>query len=134
MVEFKKYEGSTTELVSLGTVKDLAGKNGKIAFIRKNYKDSSKRVVVLVTKKDGTSATIPCSKQVSDAFRAKEINVAQLLGLDIIETELEKDGKLVKAQFVAMPATGGIHEISVDKVSVQELALEEATNVEDLAW
>jgi hypothetical protein len=131
MVEFKKYEASTAELTDLGTVKALAGKGGKIGLIRKNYKDLTKRVVVVVTKKDGTSATVPCSKQVSDAFRAKQLSVAQLVGLNIIETEAE-DGSL--RQFIAMPTTGGLHEIAVDKVNVEAIEAEAVTNPEELAW
>jgi len=130
MVEFKKYEGSTTELVDLGTVKSIAGKGGKIALIRKNYKDLTKRVVILITNKAGNSAVVPCSKQVSDAFRAKELSIAQLVGLNVVEVEAE-DGSL--RQFISMPATGGVHEIAIDKVNVEELEAKELSP-EDLAW
>ena len=130
MVEFKKYEGSTTELVDLGTVKNIAGKGGKIALIRKNYKDLTKRVVILITNKAGNSAVVPCSKQVSDAFRAKELSIAQLVGLNVVEVEAE-DGSF--RQFISMPATGGVHEIAIDKVNVEELEAKELSP-EDLAW
>jgi hypothetical protein len=113
MVELNKYEVTTAELEDLGTVKSLVGKGGKIAFIRKNYNDVSKRVVVLLTNANGNSATIPCSKQVSDAFRAKKLTVAQIAGLSVIETKAE-DGSL--RQFVSMPATGGVEEFAIDKV------------------
>jgi hypothetical protein len=130
MVEFKKYEGSTAELTDLGTVKDLAGKGGKIGFLRKNYNDLSKRVVVVLTNKAGNSAVVPCSKQVSEMFRAKKLTIAQLAGLNVIETEDDK-GEL--RQFVAMPPTGGVHEIAVEKINVAAIEAE-ALNPEELAW
>ncbi len=134
MVEFKKYEGSTAELTDLGTVKSIAGKGGKIALIRKNYKDLTKRVVILITNKAGNSAVVPCSKQVSDAFRAKELSIAQLVGLNVVETEMENgEGKMELRQFISMPATGGLHEIAIDKVNVEELEAKELSP-EDLAW
>ena len=131
MVEFKKYEGGTAELTDLGTVLSVAGKGGKIGFLRKNYNNTEKRVVVVLTNKAGNSAVVPCSKQVSDAFRAKKLSIAQLAGLNIVEVEDEK-GEL--RQFVAMPPTGGIHEIAVEKIKVEELEKEEIANPEDLAW
>jgi len=131
MVEFKNYEANTAELENLGSVKSLAGKGGKIALIRKNYKDLSKRVVVVVTRKDGKSATVPCSKQVSDAFRAKQLSIAQLIGLEIVENTME-DGS--HRQFIAMPATGGLHEIAVDKINPEAVSAVSVENPEELAW
>ncbi len=133
MVEFKKYEGSTAELTDLGTVKDVAGKGGKIGFLRKNYNDTTKRVVVVLTNKAGNSAIVPCSKQVSEQFRAKKLTIAQLAGLNIVETEVEVNGKMETRQFVAMPPTGGIHEIAVEKIKTEALVSEEL-NPEELAW
>jgi len=130
MVEFKKYEGSTAELTDLGTVKDLAGKGGKIGFLRKNYNDLTKRVVVVLTNKAGNSAVVPCSKQVSEMFRAKKLTISQLAGLNVIETEDDK-GEL--RQFVAMPPTGGVHEIAVEKINVAAIEAE-VLNPEELAW
>ena len=130
MVQFKKYEGTSAELVDLGTVKELAGKGGKIGFLRKNYNDLTKRVVVVLTNKAGNSAVVPCSKQVSEMFRAKKLTIAQLAGLNVIEVEDDK-GEL--RQFVAMPPTGGVHEIAVEKINVAAIEAE-ALNPEELAW
>ena len=130
MVAFKKYEGGTAELTDLGTVKTVAGKGGKIAFIRKNYNDLTKRVVVVISNNKGQSAVVPCSKQVSEAFRAKKLTIAQIAGLNIVETTAE-DGSL--RQFISMPANGGLHEIAIDKVNVEEVVAEQL-NPEDLAW
>lgn len=118
-VEFKKYAGSETTLSELGTLKEVAGKGGKIALIRKNFADGSKRVAVLVTRKDGQSAIVACSKQVSDALRAKKMTIAQLVGLNVIENE---EGH----NFVSMPATGAIQEFAVDGVKAAVVETEKA--------
>lgn len=111
MVEFKKYEGSTTEMTDLGTVKDLIGKGGNLTLRQKNFNDNSKRVVIFAEKKDGTSAVISCSKQVSDALRAKKLTISQLAGLSVLENT---DG----VAFVSMPASEGL-KYAVDKIKVE---------------
>lgn len=127
-VPFKKYEPNTAELTDLGTVKAVVGKGGKIAFIRKNYNNPEKRVAVIFTNAKGESATVSCSKQVSDALRKKEINVAQLAGLSVLENE---EG----IPFISMPATGGLHEVALDKVQTKEVAPVTANSLQDLiAW
>ena len=127
MIEFKKYEGGTAELTDLGTVKSVAGKGGKMALIRKNWNDTTKRVALLITRKDGQSAVVPCSKQVSDALRAKKLTAAQLAGLTIVETEVDGEAR----QFVSIPATGAIHELSLDNVKTEEVELT-AQSMEEL--
>lgn len=119
MVEFKKYDGASAELTDLGTVKALAGKGGTIAFLRKNYNDTTKRVALVVGKKDGTSAVVSCSKQVSDAIRGGKLNIKQIAGLNIVEN---KEG----VAFISMPATGAVQTVQLDKVNVQAFATEEA--------
>ena len=131
MIKFKVYEGGTAELTDLGTVKELAGKGGKMALIRKNWNDATKRVALLITRKDGQSAIVPCSKQVSDALRNKKIRASQLAGLNIVETEVEVDGKMELRQFVSMPANGAVHEIALDTVKTAEVELT-AQSLEDL--
>ena len=109
MIEFKKYEGANSTLEDLGTVKELAGKKGKIALIRKNFNNPEKRVVVVLTNAKDESAVISCSKQVSDALRKKEMTIAQLVGLNVVQNE---EG----VAFISMPATGGLQEFSLDTV------------------
>lgn len=111
-LEFKKYEGGNATLNDLGTVKAAAGKKGKIALIRKNFNDVKKRVVVVITNAKGESCTVSCSAQVSAALRAKQLTIAQLAGLSIIENE---EG----VNFISMPATGGLQEFEVDKVKTE---------------
>jgi hypothetical protein len=109
-LEFKKYEGGPSTLTDLGSVKSIAGKGGKIAFIRNNFNNLTKRVAVLITNSNNESVVLACSQQVSDALRNKQMNIAQLASLSVIENA---EG----ANFIAMPATGGLQEFSVDSIT-----------------
>jgi hypothetical protein len=109
-LEFKKYEGGPSTLTDLGSVKSIAGKGGKIAFIRSNFNNLDKRVAVLITNGSGDSDVVSCSQQVSDALRNKQMNIAQLASLSIVETV---EGN----NFIVMPTTGGLQEFSLDAIS-----------------
>ena len=109
-LEFKKYEGGPSTLTDLGSVKSIAGKGGKIAFIRNNFNNPDKRVALLITNSNGESAVLACSQQVSDALRSKQMNIAQLASLSVVENA---EG----AHYIAMPATGGLQEFSVDSIT-----------------
>lgn len=115
-VEFKKFTADDSTLAEIGTVKEIAGRKGKIALIRKNFNDPEKRVAVLLTNAKGESAVVACSKQVSDALRKKEMTIAQLVGLKIVENEKGHN-------FISMPATGGLHEFEVDKVKEEAVEM-----------
>lgn len=127
-VAFKKYQRDSTEIKDLGTVKSLAGKQGKVKFLRKNFKDKSKQVALIVERKDGASAVIPCSAQVSQLVREAEITMSQLVGLQVIEFDHRdkvdpKTGKPVRIYLVAAPQGGGIQEFSTDDLEPQEFEL-----------
>lgn len=96
MLDFKKHQGST--LASEGTVASLVGEKGKISLIPKNYKDSSKRVAVILQKEDGTSAMVSCSKAVSEGLRDKSIKIEQLIGFNVV---LSTEG----VPFIAVPSS-----------------------------
>lgn len=114
-IEFKKFaRDENSSLTDLGTVKAIAGKGGKIGFIRKNYNDATKRIALLITNKAGDSAVVPCSEQVSKLVRANKLKLSQLLGLAVLENE---EGR----NFVSMPATGAVQSFDVDKVKVAEI-------------
>lgn len=117
MIKFGKYEGANgqVELTEVGTLKEVIGSKGKLAFIRKNFNDPAKRIALLLTNKAGETAVVSCSKQVSEAIRKQEIKLSQLLGFKVIEN---KDG----VHFVAMPATGAIQSFDVDSIKVEEVA------------
>ena len=127
-VAFKKYQRDTTEVKELGTVKALAGKGGKVKFLRKNFKDKSKQVALIIERKDGASAVIPCSAQVSQLVREAEITMPQLIGLKVIEFDHRdkvdpKTGKPVKVAVIAAPQGGGIQEFNTDELQAEALEL-----------
>lgn len=122
-LEFKVFtRNEDSALTDLGTVKAIAGKGGKIAFIRRNFNDPKKRIALLITNKKGESAVVACSEQVTKGIREGKLKLAQLLGLSIIENE---EGR----NFVSMPATGAIQSFEVDSIKVAEMETEEAAFV-----
>lgn len=105
------YQRQSAELTDNGTIAELIGKNGSIAFIRKNLKDPNKRVALLLTDSKGNSGIVSCSEQLSKAIRGGEINIHQLAGLSLLENEQG-------VTFVSMPATGAIQTISMKDIKV----------------
>jgi hypothetical protein len=87
IMEFKVYQSESVSLEDLGTLKTIAGKGGSISLIRKNFNNPDKRVAVVVKRKDGKSATIACSEPVSRMLRAKELNIAELAVLPVLEND-----------------------------------------------
>lgn len=85
-LEFAVYERTqTATATSLGTVSEIAGKGAELSFIPTNLANADKRVMVVINKADGTSATVVCSKPVSDGIRSKEITLGNLKGFEIRE-------------------------------------------------
>lgn len=121
MLAFKKYEKKESNLTELGTLKSLAGKGGKIAFLRKNFANKSKRIALVVTKKDGTSTIVPCSEPVSTLIRNEEITINQLAGLQVVEGE-NKAGETT--HFVVLPQGGAMQEFSADKLKDESFELD----------
>lgn len=124
MLEFKKYERAESTLETEGRVIDLIGKDGSIDLIPKNLKDTSKRVVVILRKKNGTSVMVSCSKQVSDGIRDKSITVGQLMGFEILKGESD-------IPFISLPGGGQLVTIQAKNVKVVEYE-PTAVNSEDL--
>jgi hypothetical protein len=100
-VKLAKYEGGSANLTSQGTIVETIGTDGSISFIRKNFNNPEKRVALLLKNKKGESAIISCSRQLSDEIRKKNITVADIFGLEIVENEDE-------VMFVTMPSEGAI--------------------------
>ncbi len=128
-IEFKKYVREENSLESYGTVKDLAGKGGTIGLIPKNVADASKRLVIIVGKKDGTSTPFSCSPAVSKAVRAKDITIGQLAGLEVLEVVF-KNGDI--GPMVCMPAGTGsaVKTISIDKLKTEEVKAAVSTEID----
>jgi len=127
-LNFKNYERA--ERVSLGTIAKLAGLGGKIKPVSiNNFTDENKRVVILVTNKDGESDTVTCSPEVSKRLRSKELTISQLSTFEVIE-QLTLSGEIMN--LVVMPSNGaGIpdYEITGKEESFTPV---ESFNVEEL--
>lgn len=123
---------------SLGTVQKIAGQGAEISFNRKNFKNTSSRVSVEITKKNGDFVYLNCSKQLSQALRAGEIRLTQLLGFEVVETQVEcKDpksknfGKPETTHFITLPLGGGKVSTSTD-VEIEEFDASTSWLPEDL--
>ena len=110
-ITFAKYERAESTLESLGTAMDLVGKDGKLGLIPKNFKATDKRVVIILTKKNGTSAQVTCSQQVSDGLRAKTIELGTVLGFEVLEGEA--------GAFISLPSAG-LAEFKVSSLTVTD--------------
>lgn len=125
---------------SIGTIKKIAGAGASISYNRKNFKNTASRVSVEITKKNGDFAYFNCSKQLSTALRAGEVKLAQLLGFEVIETQVtNKDpkspnfNKLETTWFISMPLGGGKVTQTIDDVEVEEFNASTDWLPEDLA-
>lgn len=123
MIEFAKYERAESTLSSEGTVASLVGKDGTIGLIPKNIKDKSKRVVLVLTKKDGTSAQVTCSQQVSDGVRNKSITLGQVLNFEVLTGESG-------VPFISIP--GALVTFAVKDIKVENFAPTSKITAEDL--
>ena len=123
MVQFQNYQREESTLESQGTVLDLVGKDGALALIPKNFKDESKRVVIILKKKNGQSAMISCSQQVSEGLRNKSIELGHVLKFEVLEGE-------AGVPFITMPG-GGLIEVSVKTIKLKDFTPNTAS-IEDL--
>ena len=105
------YTRQSGELTDNGTIANLIGKNGSIAFIRKNLNDVNKRVALVLKDSKGNSGVVSCSAQLSAEIRAKKITIHEIAGLSLLENE---EG----ITFVSMPATGAVQEIAMKDIKV----------------
>ena len=122
-LEFKKYQATESTLESLGTIKDIVGTKGSIAFIPSNIRDTKKRVVVILKKGDGKSTMVTCSQKVSDGIRDKSITEGHLLGFEVLYGENE-------IPFITLPG-GGLIEYAVKDIKAVDFVAT-AVSLEDL--
>jgi hypothetical protein len=122
-IQFAKYERTESTLESQGTVMDLVGKDGFLELIPKNLRDTNKRVVVILKKKNGQSAMVTCSQQVSDGIRNKTIELGHVLNFEILEGESG-------VPFISMPG-GALISISVKSLTVKDYVAT-AVSLEDI--
>lgn len=119
MIEFKVYQRQ--ERTELGTLAEVAGKGGKVRPTPGTLADSSKQLTLIVTKKDGTSGLVHCSRSVGNMLRSQEITLATTLGFPIIEWEPKDDNGQPRGfiqNLLVQPTREGATtpEISVDDV------------------
>lgn len=96
-LQFKTYESSST-LEDLGTIEEILGKDGAIRFSSDRNLNSSKRVTLILQRKNGESVAVPCSSAVSNVVRQaiadgtdEDDILAALVTLSLLESE---DGRI----------------------------------------
>lgn len=124
-VEFKIYESATLEVV--GSLESLAGIGGKLRFTNKSMNNSKGQLAVVITKKDGTSAVVTCSKAVTAGVRkalengtSAKVCLGSLVKLDIVEAP--NGGNYVSAPM----GEGGVEDFTITDLR------KVAVNYEDL--
>lgn len=127
-LSFAKYEGA--ELESFGTVASIVGAKGKLAIAPKSLlKNNTKRVVIIMTKKDGTSSTVTCSSKLSDAIRtALEGGMTKVKVLAIVAKLEVLQAEDDATPFVTIPQG----ESTLEQFTVEDLAKEKAVDYGDL--
>jgi hypothetical protein len=111
-LQFKAYERGES-LETIGTVAAVVGKGGSLRFVPGTF-TSGKRVAVILSRKDGTSTVIACSKRVSAGLHsAKETGTESkemLAALVKLEVSEDAEGR----NFIIAPVgTGGTEEAFV---------------------
>lgn len=95
VLKFEKRE--VKEAVVISTVAKAVGPKGRIDFSLANLQrdgsdgERAKAVTVFLTRADGKSVTVICSKAISAAIRNKELSAPQIGQLEIIEHERRDD-------------------------------------------
>lgn len=130
MVNFEVYAGTASEVENIGTLSANVGLGGSIDFIKKNFNNADKRVVVLAKNKAGESAVISCSEQLSKDLRKqysegadRQQLLAGLLAMPIFENEV--------GNFIGYEGAAGGEGFAVEALAKVKKA---AFTVEDIAW
>jgi len=87
MVQLKKFESTSSSLKSEGTIKSICGKGGEFTVLKRNVLNPATRRVIKVMDKDGNSDLITCSKAVSNQINERQLTLAQIANLSVIENE-----------------------------------------------
>lgn len=123
-VEFKIYESATLEVV--GSLEGLAGRGGALKFTNKSLNNSAGHLAVVITKKDGTSAVVTCSKAVTAGVRSaleqgisKKRCLASIARLDIVEAP--NGGNYVSPPAGAQGESFTIEELKKEVMSYEDL-------------
>lgn len=121
---FAVYERAESTLEDLGTLAQLSGRGGRLAFIPGNLM-STKRVVVVVANAKGESATVTCSNNISNSVRSamksgtsKKAILGALAQLHVFENG---EG----AHFLAQEGSGSLDFHTVGEVAKEAISYEE---------
>ena len=110
LIKWDQY--TNEERTELGTLSEIAGKGTTISFVKNNFLDPNKRLVVVLKRTDGSSASITASPKVSELVRSKEVTVSQLAGFPVCEQLTSNGETFAKIQ---MPTGQGL--ISVGEIA-----------------
>ena len=124
-LEFAKYEREENTLESLGTVASIVGKGGSLGLIPKNFKDATKRVVVVLEKKDGTSTMVSCSSAVSAGLRDKTITLDNVLTFEVIYGEAE-------VPYISLPGGAGLITVAISDLTATDYEVSSTMSLEEL--
>ena len=83
-------------LEQVGTLADFVGIGGKIRFNDSNFNDTTKTLMLDISRADGINGRIFASKNVGEAIRAKKLTIPQLLGLRVIEAKTKENKPTLK--------------------------------------
>ena len=104
LIPFKKWEKKESNLEILGSIKTLMPKGTKVRFVKKNFTNMSKNVVLRLETTDGSLYFVTCSAQVSKIARDNEVTLAQLLSFPVGKgTFTLKSGEEVEGMTICMP-------------------------------
>jgi len=103
-LNFKIYQRE--DRVSLGTLMSVCGEGGNYRpCSTANLTDHTKRLVLTLTRVDGTSELVTCSGELSKRLRNKEIALSQIANFEIVE-QLTDNGDTMNC--VVLPATNTV--------------------------
>jgi len=140
MIKFEQYESSTGELTTIGSLNAIVGEGGTYRVASKKNFLSTKRVAILAKQKNGKSAIIVCSKEVSRLLRDKEITKEDLGTLPVFEVELEQEDEdtgemeTIISYFIGLSGGGDTSEteVKVTKASLKATPKEVVVDWSDL--
>ena len=125
MAHFKIYEGSTaTRTLFADSLNQLAGENGNFRpCSKKNFLNPDKGVTLTVTKADGTSGLVVCTKDISSLLRSKELKFSELGSIPVFEFETEDmDEPMLLLDYPQEEGNNDIPAVTVTKAKLASAA------------
>jgi len=121
MAHFEIYEGGTSTMTPYAaSLNQLAGENGNFRpCSKKNFLNADKGVTLTVTKSDGTSGLVTCTKEISSLLRSKEIKFSELGSIPVFEFETEDmDKPMLLLSYPQEEGNSDIPSVVVTKASL----------------